>query len=123
MLILLAALLALLGIKTVRRRGVSPMVAGLLGSAALGLATGGAGLMEVAQADIPVTQLNNPNGETRSIPGSPVVYENASGVTLEVTEIELFCEDCEIVPAVDPPACEEGMRLDDNGQCQLAVAI
>jgi hypothetical protein len=126
MLVLLAAVLALIGIKTARRRGISPMVTGLVAGALVSVATGGAGLIETVRANgVSTVQITNASEETTQTfrePDLPINFENAAGAALIVTELRLPCTECLLLPSSEPPACEVGLRLEDQATCRVALA-
>jgi hypothetical protein len=122
-LILLAALLGVIAMKAVRRSQQGGTIASVFAVAVLSgslvTAMTGAMLMQEAKAGATLPILN-PEGETFDVNCFFNVFDNQSAVGMTVTALTppAGCNS-ETNTAVEPTACEIGLRLEDGESCAL----
>ena len=101
-----------------RRKGAHLAMLLLLASGALVLASGNA-LFSTAMAAVNIS-LGNPQGGTVQVPAGPQVFENTSGATIRVSDVQApTCNDGPLdIPAIQPPdLCSAGMSLAERQTC------
>ena len=120
-LVLLAGLLAVLGMRLHRRGGGGATLAAVLTSA-LALASAGTGVKLVDQATaIPVAtdQLDLAGGGSVPVIGSFLnIYQNTSGVAQVIKDIALPVV-CPTYPTGDPLECTLGKVIASEGFCEI----
>lgn len=114
-LILVALLLIVIALRYLRHGGggVAPAIAVGMSLLALTSAGGGLVLISDAQATIPVETISNPEGQTFPVRFGEYDYENASGLPMEVVDLDV--SGCFGVSG----SCELGTVLEDGGSCNL----
>lgn len=112
-LILSALFLIVIALRYLRHGsgGIAPAIAVGLSLLALGSAGGGVVLISEAQADNPT--ISDPEGQTFPVNFGNNIYENASGLPMEVTDLEV--PGCFGVSG----SCQLGAVVEDGGSCEL----
>lgn len=122
LLVLLAALLGVIAMKSYRRAGgITPMIAGLLAVAALASAGGGINLLREAQAVIRTNTIIQPQGQTFPLGEGPNSFLNDAGTTLETSAIELVGICSVGTNESEDPDCAVGQTIADGASCQIVV--
>ncbi len=122
LLVLLAALLGVIAMKSYRRAGgITPMIAGLLAIAALTSAGGGIKLVREVHAAIVTNTITQPEGQAFSLSRGPNSFLNDAGTTLETSDIEL-AEICFVgTNESADPDCAVDQTIADGASCQIVV--
>jgi len=124
LLVLLAALLGVIALKSYRRAGgITPMIIGLLAVAALASTGGGISLVRQAQATVQIVavEITQPQGQTFTLSTGPNRFLNDAGTALETSGIEL-ADICSVgTNESADPDCAVGQTIADGASCQIVV--
>lgn len=123
LLVLLAALLGVIGLRAARQRRAPLLVAALAAGA---LATGGGGLQlvskAVAGADISVTPIDSDDGQQQfSLGSGPNLFRNDTAIPMEVVDIQLDERCFSTDPVGLDPACSLGDQLPPAERCEINI--
>lgn len=118
LLVLLAGLLAVIGIRAARQRRAPVLVAALATGAAL---SGGGGLQLVSPVDAGIGEIiSKAEQQQFDLFEGTTLFENGTAVPMETVSIQATDEACRIEERVGKnPACQPGETLAPGGLCQV----
>lgn len=121
LLVLLAGLLAVIGIRAARQRRAPVLVAALATGAAL---SGGGGLQLVSPVDAGIGEIiSKAEQQQFDLFEGTTLFENGTAVPMETVSIQATDEACRIEERVGKnPACQPGETLAPGGLCQVNLS-